>query len=190
MAGRRFRNRRNVLVAHMKSGRHVEPEIDGGDDRVDPVGGQYTPGISDAEDQRARTAFLRSREVHVTDPDVGPAAGKAELPHAPFTPPVDDAGSRLRRKLVMYVTEKEEKGRLEFHDGFTRVYAEDHMTDTCLMVVKARMPSLPPSRPKPLSLTPPNGVSGSEARQLLMLTVPASICRAAALATSSRLVIT
>jgi hypothetical protein len=34
---------------------------------------------------------------------------------------------------------------------------------------------MPPSRPKPLSLTPPNGVSATEASRVLIDRLPASI---------------
>lgn len=46
----------------------------------------------------------------------------------------------------------------------------------------SRMPSWPPSRPKPLCLTPPKGAAGSEIRPRLMPTIPASSASATRMA--------
>ena len=48
-------------------------------------------------------------------------------------------------------------------------------TATYLLSVKASSPSVPPSRPSPLSFTPPNGAAGSDTSPRLRPTMPASI---------------
>src|SRR6266480_1419390 len=46
------------------------------------------------------------------------------------------------------------------------------------MLVNSSIPYRESSRPMPLSLTPPNGIRGSDTTMLLTVTIPAAICRA------------
>src|SRR6185295_17714901 len=94
----------------------------------------------------------------------------------------DTAATAARLMLTIFIDDLSTSaiadllGMLALAGDAVMVGSECHqLTAMYLLSVKARRPSTPPSRPSPLSLTPPNGAAGSDTSPRLRPTIPASI---------------
>jgi hypothetical protein len=74
-----------------------------------PVRRQDAARIDDADHHGLCSRGLG--DAPVRDAEIRPASGQAQLPEAPFPPPVRDAVGRLGGEFVRHVSEEHEVGR-------------------------------------------------------------------------------
>ena len=101
--------------AHVQSARHVEPGIQSRDDLLDPMLGQHTAGIDDADDHRLAALGDGLFQGQIGNAEIGGATLHPELADAPFRPPVIDAVGGLGGEPVGHVAEEHQVGGGDLH---------------------------------------------------------------------------